>query len=210
MIFYDDYLHDLYERIPEATRGNFSIVRDELPKGTIMRTYHPSGIFYRDMLIADYPFIRLTEEGTGTWMTDTPMEQEGMIIPALLAHGKVLMIGLGLGLFLIRTRKFNRMIDKITIIERSPEVAKLVYRHISSRKEKLIVCDGEEYLSTCKEKYDYIYIDVWDNTTTPIGEIDRWSKLAQRCITPSGTVRCWLQELYDRIKDKLPKEPVTS
>ncbi len=192
----------------EKSIGNFSIKKNTILKGTLIRTYYPGGTFYHDTLNRDFPIVRLTEEGKATWMSDTPMEQEGLRIPSMIARGDILIVGLGLGLLPTLIKMRNEMVDSITIIEKNQEVANLVYSKIKSRKTSLLLNDGESYLSVPGRKFDFIFIDIWGSITAPIKEIDHWTDLAKGRLKEKGEVRCWLQELYDRIKHKLPKEPV--
>jgi len=195
--------------LPERSIGDFSIKKDVLLRGTIIRTYYPGGYFYHDIMNRDFPTVRLTEEKGGVWMSDTPMEQEALRIPSIIAKGDVLIVGLGLGLLPTLIKMRNKMVDSITIIEKNREVGNLVYNKIESRKTSLLLNDGESYLAVPGRKFDFIFIDIWGSITAPMKEIDRWTNLAQGRLKKGGEVRCWLQELYDRIRDKLPKEPLS-
>ena len=141
-------------------------------------------------------------------MSDTPMEQEGLRIPSIIARGDILIIGLGLGLLLTLIRACNTTVRSTTFVEKNREVATLVYSKIRTQKTTLELCDGEAYLSTTKKKFDFIFIDIWGDIVAPMKEVEYWTSLAKPCLKKNGSVRCWLQELYDRIKHKLPKEPV--
>ena len=208
MIHANRYTTALSRKFVEKSIGDFSIKKDVLPKGTFIRTYYPGGMFYHDTLNQDFPIVRLIEEKGGIWMSDTPMEQEALRIPSIIARGDILIVGLGLGLLPTLIKMRNKMVDSITIIEKNREVANLVYNKIKSRKTSLLLNDGESYLSVPGRKFDFISIDVWGSITAPIKEIDHWTNLARNRLKKGGEVRCWLQELYDRIKNKLPKEPV--
>lgn len=208
MINANRYTTVLSKKFTERTIGDFSIKKNVIAKGALIRTYYPGGYFYHDIMSQDFPIVRLTQEGKATWMSDTPMEQEGLRIPSTIARGDVLIIGLGLGLLPTLIKMRNEMVDSITIIEMHQEVANLVYGKIKSRKTSLLLNDGESYLAVPGRKFDFIFIDVWGSFTAPMKEIDHWSELAKGRLKEGGEVRCWLQELYDRIKNKLPKEPV--
>lgn len=172
-----------------------------------MRTYSPNGFLYFDKFDRDFRSVRLIE-GEGVWMSDTPLEQEALRIPSVIAGGDVLIIGLGIGLLPTLFKMRNCLVSTITIVEKNPEVVKLVYDRIKFKKTSIVVCDGETYLATTPRKFDFIHIDVWGSITAPMREIDHWTDLARRCLKDKGTTWCWLQELYNRIKDKLPKEPI--
>ena len=141
-------------------------------------------------------------------MSDSPMEQESPVMPTMLARGDVLVVGLGLGLFPLLLRARNRAVKSVTIIEQNQEVVDLVYNKIKSTKTSVKVADGEAFLADTDDRYDFIFIDVWPDPIALLREVDRWNSLAKRCLKPNGEARCWLQELYDRVKAKLPKEPI--
>lgn len=206
MIHIKDYTMALYNKLNEAEEGNFKITKTIIKKGTGLTTYSPLGFFYFDKFGGDFHSVRLEEDG-GVWMSDTPMEQESLRITSVLARGDMLIIGLGLGLLPILIKTHNRLVNTITIIEKNPEVVKLVYDKIKFRKTSVEVCDGEDYLTHTSRKFDFIYVDMWGSIIASLKQIDYWTNLAKRCLRENGEVRCWLQELYDRIKDKLPKEP---
>ncbi len=208
MIQVNRYTTILSKKFAERTIGGFSIRKEVIPKGTIVRTYKPGGYFYHDKLDRDLPVVELHEDGGGIWMSDTPMEQEGLRIPSMTAKGDVLIIGLGIGLLPTLIKMRNKMVDSITIIERSRDVVNLVYNKIKSRKTSILLNDAESYLGVPGKKFDFIFVDIWSSIIAPMTEIEHWTDLAKNRLQEGGEVRCWLQELYDRIKSKLPKEPV--
>ncbi len=209
MIHKKHYTFRLTDIFEERTMGDFSIRKEVLLKGTMVRTYWAGGYFYHDRLASDFPIVKLVEKGT-VWMSDTPAEQESLRMPTMLARGDTLIIGLGLGFLPMYLSMRNQLVKTVTIIEQSQGVVDLVYNKVKSARTSVKVVDGKEFLATTESKYDFIYIDVWDCIVAPIEEINHWSSLAKRCLKPGGEVRCWLQELYDRVKSKLPKEPTAA
>ena len=207
MIHKKDYTFIMSDKLPEDTRGDHSIEKIALEKGTMTKMYSAVGYFYHDKVDSSIPTVRLSGGGNSV-MSDTPMEQEGLRVPVMVARGRVLIIGLGIGLFPTLLGMYNRNVKSILIVEQSQDVARLVYPHIKNRKTDLRICDGKKFLMACADKFDFIFIDVWSAITTTITEIDTWTELAKPCLAEGGEIRCWLQELYDRIKDKLPKEPM--
>lgn len=207
MIYRKDYTFIMSEKLPEGKSGDYILSKRTSDKGALIRMYSPTGFLYHDTLGFSMHTVSLLKDGGGLLMSDTPLEQESLRVPVIAAHGKTLVIGLGIGLFPTLLRMRNQSVKSILIVEQSRDVAKLVYHHVKNRRTTLLVRDGKEYLSTCEEKFDFIFIDVWSTFTTTIKEIDEWTKLARPCLAEGGDVRCWLQELYDQIKDKLPKKP---
>jgi len=207
MIYKTNYTFIMSDKLPEGSSGDYSIVKGTLEKGNLLRTYSPFGSFYIDKLGSSMPVVKLLKNGDAV-MSDTPMEQEGLRIPSFIARGDILIIGLGIGLLPTLIRMRNQTVKSMLIVEENEDVVKLVYPFIKNRRTDLRVCDGEKYLMACKDKFDFIFIDVWSAITTTIKEIDKWTELAKPLLNEKGEVKCWLQELYDRIKNKLPKEPI--
>jgi hypothetical protein len=101
-------------------------------------------------------------------------------------------------------------VTSITIVEKQKDVISLVYPQIQSRKMTIINDDIFHYLETTNDKYDLIHVDIWNSLHAPIKEIEKVRLAAKHCLKTNGIIWCWLQELYDRIKDQLPKEPMLS
>lgn len=206
--------------LKEGKVGKFSIVKTKIPKGHTLRMYdYEKGRHYYIETANEMPIILLKEEGD-IWMTDDPSEQDG-IQPALdVAKGDCLMCGLGIGLLPIylaykRPQKLRRAnpITSFDIVELNEDVIKLVHPQIVRAllfPINVIHGDALEYLKTTEKRYDFIHIDIWGSITATIQEIDKATALAQRCLKPDGNIRVWLKELYDNIKDRIPKTPTTS
>lgn len=207
MIYKKDYTTVMSELLPEGKMGRFAIKKTVISKGTRIRMYCPAGFFYHDKFRSNFPTVRLIEEPGNTWMSDTPMEQEALRIPTVVAYGDVLVLGLGIGLFPVLLKMYNKRVKKVLIIEKELEVVRLVYPHIMSSRTDIRVCDAEKYLQACKDKFDFIYVDVWGSITAPLREANKWTELASHCLTERGEVRCWLQELYDKVRVNLERGP---
>jgi len=197
----------------EGQVGNFILEKKVMPKGMEVQMYDSKeGRIYWDVLSEDFPVVVLiekTEDGKTVWMSDAPLEQESILPAVPLARGDVLICGLGIGLLptLIKNKKSVKHID---IVEINKEVIELVFEQIKTPKMSVIHADAWKYLAETENKYDFVHVDIWGSITAPIKEIARAIELASRCLKPNGKIRCWMQELYDRIKDNLPKKPVHS
>ena len=210
MIRKKDYNWSLYERIPEGTEGKYCIKKLIIPRGNAVKLYHPAGWYFSDVVNANLPTTRLECTDGSLWMTDAPAEQDQLALAVAFAHGDVLMLGLGLGLFVIEVQRRNNPVKSITIIEQSCDVVKLVYPHIKNAKTKIVTDEARSYLSEAAStgvKFDFIYIDIWAGFTQPIMEAQEWVDLAKPCLREGGTIRYWMQELHERVKNKLPTEP---
>jgi len=152
----------------------------------------------------------LREDGHGVWMSDTPFEYEGVKKHVEKAHGNVLTSGLGLGLFVVLAM-IKDNVEKVDIVEREQKVIDLVFSQISvisGGKCEAICDDLYHFLETTDRQYDYIYLDIWPDHFGPIEDVDKAVAAAQRCLSNDGQVGFWLQELVERVKDKIPTSPV--
>ncbi|MFH0846831.1 MAG: class I SAM-dependent methyltransferase [Chloroflexota bacterium] len=184
--------------------GDWELRLDTVPAGRSVGLYDRSGRITIGEYAFDYPIVVLSERGR-TWMTDSQLETESCLGAVELARGDCLVSGLGIGLLptLIKHR-----VDSIDIVEVNSELTRLIYPQIKTEKTRIINDDIFHYLETTDKKYDFIHIDIWGDITAPLLEIEKVREKARRCLKPGGVVWCWLQELYDRIKNSLPKEPV--
>ena len=183
---------------------NWELKFDIIPAGQPIALYDRSGRIIMGECAFDYPLVALVE-GDKIWMSDSPLEVESALGAVELAKGSCLVSGLGIGLLPTLIKDEAKTID---IVELNKDVIDLIYPQIQCEKTRIIQDDIFHYLDTTDKKYDFIHIDIWGEITAPILEIEKAREKAVRCLKPGGTTWCWLQELYDRIKDKLPKEPV--
>ncbi len=94
------------------------------------------------------------------WMSITKMEVQSLHIPIQRAHGKVGVIGLGLGYSTLATMK-KPEVEQITVFEIDPRVVWYFIRHFHHRKgyEKLRIVTGDA-LKTCKDfEFDFFFCD---------------------------------------------------
>jgi hypothetical protein len=188
----DSYAFDMFKAIRPGRIGRFALEKENIPMGTVVDGYdRHKGRMVKKSLGFDYPVVKLTEDGN-TWMSDNLFEIESVIGAVEAARGDVLVGGLGIGLFptLVKDR-----VDSINIVELNPEVISLVFHQIENEKMKIIRDDIYHYLRTTEKKYDFIYIDVWQDTIMPMFDAGETKKIAARCLKPDGAIWCWLQEL---------------
>ena len=94
-------------------------------------------------------------------MSDTQMEQHTNLEFVREAHGKVLIGGLGIGMVLLAIQDKPAVTD-ITVVEKYQEVIDLVKPQLPLNSKVKVVCaDIFDYEPT--EKYNTIYLDIWNN-----------------------------------------------
>jgi hypothetical protein len=106
----------------------------------------------------------ILKDHNGTWMSNTPTEQMTQHNELKKCKGKVLVAGLGLGYFVKKLQE-KENVTKVKVIELSKDVIKLVWKHLELDKRfSVIETDIKKYLQTTKEKYDWVYLDIWRGT----------------------------------------------
>jgi hypothetical protein len=202
--------------LKEGVVGKSELKKKYLLKGTRLQMYSlQEGRLFYDVLDANFPVTILYQkeepygkglETIGIWMSDAPLEQESTLPAVPLAKGEVLICGLGIGL-LPTLIKDKEEVTHIDIVEINSDIIRLIFNQIKTPKMTIIQADAWRYLAETDKKYDFIHIDIWGSITAPLQEIEKATELGKQCLKPTGKIRCWLQELYERIVDKLPKKP---
>lgn len=147
---------------PEKEEGGYRIHHTRYNRGM----YEMSGI-------DDFIFFKAVKPLTITtlqqfrgkkwrgWMVDDPPHWRAMEIYAEQAKGNVLTAGLGLGLIVYGLIK-NPLVERIVVVERSPEVIHLVSPHLPrSNKLSIIIGDFYDYINLDKTNWDTIVVDLW-------------------------------------------------
>jgi hypothetical protein len=107
-------------------------------------------------------------EGNIPWMSACPSEINSMKTQMEQAHGKVLVLGLGLGYYPFVVAQKNN-VEKVDIVEIEPTIIQLFQKHIlpqfeQKEKIKVIKADAFAFLDAVKEgDYDFVFADIWEN-----------------------------------------------
>jgi hypothetical protein len=171
---------------------------------------HPSGYrveraFLRDVEIFGQPFrlprpfeCRALYDPSGTlWMSNTPQEHIMMYNNARLTRGRVLVGGLGIGLFPQYAEAGTvGMATEIAIVERSEVVADLVGPTVLAALGvpcEVRIADVERVLAgPVAESYDTIFLDTWSTLdATSLPAVNRLRSLAARHLAPDGRLLLW-------------------
>lgn len=159
---YIDQWHTPATDYPEAEVGGYRIHRGRYARG-VYRYWGLDG--YLIFKVRKPILVTNLQQRRGKhwygWMIDDPPQQRAMEIYAMHAHGKVLMVGLGLGLYLHELAK-NKKVEKITVVEISPEVVLLVEPYLPILPEfTFLLADFFEFIRYDTEQWDTILIDLW-------------------------------------------------
>lgn len=197
-----------YLDIPEGKSGDWSILHKTYEANhkfttATLRTAFIGGQANR-AIRWDFPtrFHQLCE-GEGVWMTDWPVEQAQCDSNLKrIKGGRVLVGGLGLGLCATILAR-RRAISHVTVVEKSPEVVKLVAEHLRVPRGKLriVVADLNEWLQSRppREVYDWAFHDIWQadslgcllDTVLPL----RHATVANGWVSSDVRVVCWNEDV---------------
>lgn len=112
-----------------------------------------------------FPYLALLKDDE-IWMSIIPHEINTMKKAINEAHGRVLVLGLGLGYYLYNILLKND-VKCVDVIELDKNIISLFNKHLIDEfphKEKIniIHADAIEYLKT-KRNYDYVFVDIYHN-----------------------------------------------
>ncbi|MBQ8588935.1 MAG: hypothetical protein IJ486_00560 [Firmicutes bacterium] len=116
-------------------------------------------------------------EGITPWMSICPSEIFSMEEPIRRAHGRVLVLGLGLGYYPFMISKMDS-VSEIVIVERQKEVIELFNKYLLPQfsykdKMKVVQSDAFIYMNELREedgfaadeegRFDFCFADIWEN-----------------------------------------------
>lgn len=136
------------------------------------------------------------------WMSDVPQERLMMFNNAIESSGRILVGGLGLGIYpqytMIRAPGMAQ-VESITIIESDPGVISVVGPIVqiaaASQDIPLEIIEGriEDYLLENEDaRFDTIFLDTWDTLdAVNLPQINRLRDLAGKRLAGEGKVLLW-------------------
>lgn len=179
------------ERVPEGWKGQAKIERFTVRGDgaadiqTIRTPYLRPGDYTR--LLVDGVLV----------MSDTPFEHRTNYGIARMAHGRVLIAGLGLGMILPAVLR-KESVESVLVVERSQDVIDLVAPHYEHPKLAVVCADIHEWKPPQGEKYDTIYFDIWATISTDdlkeMGQLQRRASYWKNRQNPNAWVDCWQRD----------------
>lgn len=176
-------------RFPDVSHGRWRL--------TTLR-YAPYELFVRDDLLRmsdgreipqlgyfdeEFAYPAVLQDGR-EWMTVTPNEIATMRAPLQAMHGRIAVMGLGLGYFAYMASE-NPAVTQITIVERDREIIDLFTRHIlpqfPQRDKISIICeDAFKFaagMGCSRPAYDCAFVDLWHDVADGVGMYLRMKRL---------------------------------
>ncbi len=143
--------------LPDGVSGDWSISTFEVPKSDLSQKI---SIFKTGRGVPAGIYKRLKRKNTVV-MSNTPDEINDFSHFTRIAKGSVLINGLGIGC-VIKVLLDNPEITKITVIEKSEDVIKLVAPYFKDERLTVIHADAFEYTPAKGEHFNFVWHDIWD------------------------------------------------
>ncbi len=207
--FYDDeYIKTV--KIGEVKKDKFLLTTASYERNELFLYDAPD--FSKDIIVPKIGFFtgKVTfptfYEGTMPWMSVCPSEINSMKKQMAAAHGKVLVLGCGLGYYqYVVSQKEN--VESVTIVEISEEIAEIFRENIlpyfpNKEKVSIIVEDAVKYMDTVKDgDYDFVFADIWEGIIDGAGHYKNIKPHEKRL--PGTQFTYWIE---DQIKYYLETE----
>lgn len=168
--------------VPAARRGN-ACVTHWTPDGLSLLRARIRGNHLRE----GHTYAQLWIDGD-LWMSDTRDEMVANL-PVSRARGRVLIVGLGLGMVVHRVLK-NSAVSHCDVIEKDRRVRGLVWDAVTDQRAQCIIADAFKWPLTATRKYDFIWLDIWLDYPSP-ADIKRVRSLYRPLLKRGGYMGQW-------------------
>ncbi|MBE6550876.1 MAG: hypothetical protein E7665_01945 [Ruminococcaceae bacterium] len=170
----DEFMSDPYIKnvnFKDTKKGDILLTYASYMKGEIFQYDMP--VITKDKVIPRLGFFNKAVrfpalyEGVVPWVSVCPSEINSMKNDIEAAHGRVLVLGLGLGYYPF-IASASEKVERITIVEINKKTADIFEETIlpcfpEKEKIKVIVADAVEYMKTVSEDdFDFCFADIWE------------------------------------------------
>jgi len=163
-------------------------------KARIARTYYGRGTYHMDG-VGGYDYYEVKDRipitslklGSVEWMVDDPPHWLGMQLIARQCRGRVLCVGLGLGLIIFALQA-NGAVKEVAVLEREEDIIKLMAPLLPPCR----LLKGDFWRFQRYDEYDTIFVDIWPGyeTRAKLLEMKRaYALLKERA--PDAAVYLW-------------------
>lgn len=167
--------HEYQVNVPEGESGRFRVERFEVSDEDAARERLRAVInsFSRRMPVPAGQYTRLIRFPVDSRllasftlvMSDTPAEIRDHMYAVSLAHGRVLVNGLGLGV-VVQAMLRKPEVECLTVVEIEPDVISLVgpyYQEMFGDRLEIIEADALEWKAPVGDRFDVVWHDIWDS-----------------------------------------------
>lgn len=165
----DPYISSV--KLPTVISGDIMLTNAEYARGEIFQYGMPDltadlvtprlGFFDRAV---SFPSIY---QGSVPWMSVCPSEMNSMKEQISAAHGRVLVLGLGLGYYPFMISQKDE-VESIVIVELQPTIVDIFNTHILPHFEhkdkiKVVTADAIAYMNSIHDgDFDFCFADIWE------------------------------------------------
>lgn len=225
----DEYIAEVYRNARKFGVSEFyndeyikNVKFDDIQKGKFLLTYasyergelflYDAPDFSKDIIVPKIGFFTgkvkfpTFYEGVVPWMSVCPSEINTMKEQMAKAHGKVLVLGCGLGYYqYVVSGKKN--VESVDIVEISTEIATIFEENIlpnfpEKGKIRIIREDAIKFMDTVRDgDYDFVFADIWEGIVDGAGHYKNIKPHEKRL--PNTEFTYWIE---DQIKYYLDSE----
>ena len=198
----DSYLDKYKVTVPEGESGEWKVTKFTLDDAASDRTRWtamrcPEGRGF----VPPGTYTRLVRDETLV-MSDTPDEVRDHKPAMLEGKGHCLVNGLGLGM-VAQALLNDPNVTKVTAIERSPDVIKLVGPHLTELfgdRLEIVEADAFEYKPPKGVRYGMVWHDIWD--TIDDENLPEMHKLHRKYGRKADWQGSWCQDICERQREE--------
>lgn len=198
--FYDDpYIKNV--KFNDVKKGKFLLTTASYARGELLLYDAPD--LYADVIVPKIAFFTgkvsfpTFYEGVMPWMSVCPSEINSMREQMDKAHGRVLVLGMGLGYYqYVVSMKEN--VESVTVVEISPEIIEIfrenLLPHFKCRdKISIINADAVKFMESVKVgEYDFIFADIWEGIVDGAPHYENIKKHEERL--PETQFTYWIED----------------
>lgn len=151
-------------------------------------------------------WTQLVEEkedgGRRIWMTDTPVEVADQMEFYDVAHGRVLINGLGLGMMQEWILKDKPCVVHLDIVERDPDIINLIAPYFEPYGERVTIHHADAYKMEWPPgtEWDVVYHDIWPDISA--GNLDGMKQLMKKYGGRALWQGCWARKQCEGLARK--------
>lgn len=165
----DPYIKNI--RIPYVREGDVTLLDSVYDKGEAflydMPDLYADVVFPKVGFFDERVFYPAVYEKETPWVSVCPSEINSMKDYVSSAHGKTLVLGLGLGYYAYAVSE-KENVSSVTVVEINPKIAGLFEKNIlpqfaHKEKIKIIKSDAVAFLENVRPgEYDFVFADIWE------------------------------------------------
>jgi hypothetical protein len=193
--------------VPDGVMGDWKISTFTLTEEDVMINNLRAVRDGNDCLVCSPgTYRRLTHKTRGVVMSNTPMELRTCRDVYDHAKGRVLIMGLGMGMVLEailskRNHGMQRKVDFVRVVEVDPDVIALVGPHFANDpRVEIMLGDALTYKPAPGEEWDYVWHDIWD--TVSEDNLPEMTKLSRRFTHRADKQGFWSREMARRERQR--------